>query len=194
VWPGRNSAPPLATAGISAPSPALPPVTAPAGQPEVAPGGPFQVEFPAVPVGGSIVALTVTGLILGGFLTIWSVGMKGAGFFRIPWLAFCGLVATVLIAAAVVTARNAGIAIRVRGDRFMVTVERMRGQRILQTWQLRREEGIAVRSYNTGSSNGQPRIAIELVGKDKVLKLRRWYPADLAAEPLRQLRNMLDPG
>lgn len=151
----------------------------------------FEVTFPPAPSATSTVGL-IFGFLIGGlFLAVGLFALRDPDFFRLLWLIVVSFFALPMIAVAVSSWRNRNRTIRVRGDRGEVQVAILRNGEVLEDKHMPRRGSITVHSYNTGQVNGVPRVRIELVGENQVLPIAKWYPQDLAAQPLADLKAAL---
>jgi|GEM_PF-1365537 len=152
----------------------------------------FEVTFPPAPSATSTLGL-IFGFLIGGlFLAVGIFALRDPDFFRLLWLVVVSFFALPMIAVAVSTWRNRNRIIRVRGDRGEVQVAILRNGEVLEDKHMPRRGSITVHSYNTGQVNGAPRVRIELLGENQVLPIAKWYPQDLAAQPLAVLKAALE--
>jgi hypothetical protein len=128
--------------------------------------------------------------VVGGFIALGIFALKDAGFFRHLWLGFNGLFACVMLWGLVRMIRNAGVTIRVSGDRSEIRVQRMKGPRRLDERRIPRD-GVEVHSFASGRSNQTQYKRVELVGPNDVLSIVKWRDGGDVDEFVRELREKL---
>jgi len=133
----------------------------------------FTVDLPPPRGAGRWVGLLAGFLIVGGFIAVGVFLMRDAGFFRFIWLGFNSIIALAMTAGMVSMVRNAGVVIRVSGDRNEIRVQRMRNRRVIGEKRMP-SEGVEVRSYSNGRSNQTPMKQVELVGPHDTLPVVLW--------------------
>ena len=154
----------------------------------------FAVDFPSSAGQGSIASFIPGFVVLGAFLAAGIFLMKDAGFFRWLWLGFNSLFLTALIVSTFLRVTRRNRHRRVRGDRSGLYIERLRGGQVQKSESVPDHQNVTVHSYPVGTQNDNAMVRIELVGSEHATTVLKWYPKDLAREPLAELQAALGQG